>query len=114
MSSLRHHRNGIAWLKLLFALAIVILIVQIYPGVLDDVLWAIDIRNWTRVAWFLVNLAVVGALVAIRFGPEAAHAWRNHRMKAQSERNQRNEIAERKRERNAIEQIKQSRSRRLY
>jgi hypothetical protein len=105
---------GTMALGLLLAVSVIVLIFQLYPTIFDTILWAIDIRNWTRVAWFLANLAVVISLLAIRFGPDAALAWRNRASKSQAERKQREEIAERKQRRDAIEQIKQARSRRLY
>ncbi len=60
-------RSGFAWLELLLALAILALVLQLFPSVWVGTLWALDVRNWPRTVWFAVNCVLLLALVGIRF-----------------------------------------------
>ncbi len=66
----RNKRRGVAWLELLLALAFVALLFQVFPSLWNGLVWAADVRNWSRGVWMGVNVAVVLILFGIRFGPE--------------------------------------------
>jgi hypothetical protein len=63
-------RAGYAWPELLLALAIVALVLQLYPSLWFRALWALDVRNWSQAAWLYFNIAIIFVLVGMRFGPE--------------------------------------------
>lgn len=68
-------RGGFGKLELLLVLAFVSLLFQVFPSLWHGTLWIIDVRNWSRGVWMLLNAAVVFALFAIRFGPDLFHDW---------------------------------------
>jgi len=106
----RSVRSGLAWLELLLAIAILSLILQLFPRLGQ----ALDVRNWTRGVWFLVNGVVVIALILIRFAPDQVLEWQSRRGRTAADR----ETLERQRaareHRESLQRIRQSRKRRLY
>ena len=81
---IRARRSGVAWLEFVLVLAAVSLILQLF---FPSAWWAmVDVRNWSRLTWFLVNLAVVVALVAIRVAPEVRQALAARRADAEKRR----------------------------
>ena len=67
--------SHIPWLELLLLATLLSLVVQLVPELGVRLLAALDMRTWSRTAWFLMNLAVVAALVGFRYGPEWAKDW---------------------------------------
>jgi len=76
------------WLEIALALTSISLVLQLFPAVGTGVLELLDVRNWSRTTWFVVNLGFVGLLVAVRFTPTVrliawyervadAFRWRN-------------------------------------
>jgi hypothetical protein len=110
MTNRRSVRNGLAWLEILLAIAILALILQLFPNLGR----ALDVRNWTRGVWFLVNGLVVIALILIRFAPDQVLEWQSRRGRTAAD----HKILERQRaareHRESLEQIRKARKRRLY
>ena len=75
-------RSGIAWLELLLGLAVLALLLQLFPAAINIV----DVRTWTRVHWFVFNAAAVVALLVARFGPGLLGDWREHRLEVKGNR----------------------------
>jgi hypothetical protein len=104
------NRRGSAWIELLLVIALVSLLLQLCPALVQ----ALDFRSWSRGTWLFVNLVFVLGLAGFRFAPEVLRA-RSDRHKrdtdvaAKLERKQR-AIARRE----SIQRIKESRRRRLY
>lgn len=114
---MNHHRNrrhGVAWLEFLFVLAFAALILQLLPTLAQKFLWALDLRNWSRTSWFIVNLMVVAALLGIRFAPDLLFDYRERSKRKAVERAQAEEVRKKMNEREALERMKESRSRRIY
>ena len=64
------------WLEVALALTSISLVLQLFPAVGTGVLELLDVRNWSRTTWFVVNLGFVGLLLAVRFTPTVrAIAW---------------------------------------
>ena len=90
-------RSSFGWPELLLVLAVVSLILQLF---FPSVWWAIvDVRQWSRPTWFVVNLVVVLTLVGIRLAPEVKQALAGRRAEAEKRR-QRDERKQRAAERN--------------
>ena len=47
---------------LLLAFCGVFLVFCIWPVLFDHVIWLVDVRNWSRMGWFVVNLVVIVVL----------------------------------------------------
>ncbi|HMP06299.1 MAG TPA: hypothetical protein PJ982_08125, partial [Lacipirellulaceae bacterium] len=60
-------RSGL--LEALLALAVVALVLQLFPSLGYGLLRAVDVRQWSRGAWLGLNVAVVFGLFVVRFGP---------------------------------------------
>lgn len=58
------------WLESLLLCALLMLLLQISGSLRSWLLGLIDIRSWSRTAWFVANLLIVTTLIGIRFGPE--------------------------------------------
>ena len=77
-------RSGFAWLELLLVLAGVSFILQVF---FPAAWWAIvDVWQWSRLTWFLVNLGVAVVLVAIRVAPDVRQALAARRAEAEKRR----------------------------
>ena len=53
----------IDWLLLMFCG--VLLAFCIWPVLFDHIIWLIDVRNWSRMGWFVVNLVVIVVLFVL-------------------------------------------------
>ncbi len=101
---------GFAWLELLLALAMVALVLQLFPPLLV----LVDFRNWSRSTWFAMNMVVVLALLTFRFGPDLLSDWRGRQQRLAADREKAEHIETCKVQREAIERVKRSRRRRMY
>ena len=80
-------RSGFAWLELLMVLAGLALVLQLFlPSVWWAMVSSLDVRNWSRLTWFLVNLGVLVALVGIRLAPDARQALAVRKAEAEKRR----------------------------
>ena len=86
-------RHAIAWLELLMVLAIVSLVLQLFPAAWWWLVGIVDVRQWSRWTWFVVNLAVVVLLIAGRLAPDMTEALARRR----AEKAKRRQRGERKR-----------------
>jgi hypothetical protein len=76
MNSKPYNRDGFVRLEVLLVLAFLALFFQVFPSLWSGVLWALDMRNWSRGTWMVLNVVVVVFLFALRFGPELYQEWR--------------------------------------
>jgi hypothetical protein len=114
MSRFRIERRGVAWLELLFLFAVVTLVFQAVPSLWTGILWAVDIRNWSRSTWFAVNLVFVVALVAIRFGPDLYEEWRRRQERRAEARAKQRKQKELQEHRQMLERLQRGRAHRIY
>jgi len=59
----------VPWLEIALVATSISLTLQLFPAVGTGVLELLDVRNWSRTTWFVVNLGFVGLLLAVRFTP---------------------------------------------
>lgn len=99
----RPTRTGVAWLEVLLVLAIVALVLQLFPALWWRLVALVDVRHWSRWTWFFVNLAVVAVLFGVRMAPEWSEAVARRRADKAKRRQQeeRKRRAEERRERAA-------------
>ena len=107
-------RAGFAWPELLLALALVALVLQLFPSLWFGILWALDVRNWPRTVWFAANWVVVFTLVAIRFGPDLYSDWRVRCSRVAIDRAKRQKQQELKEQREMLARTKEAMKRRVY
>jgi hypothetical protein len=76
------------WLEVALVATSISLVLQLFPAVGTALLDLLDVRNWSRSTWFVVNLGFVGLLLIVRFTPTVrliawyeriadAFRWRN-------------------------------------
>ena len=75
-------RNSV-WLEALLMLAIAALLFQLFPSWGSWLLSYIDVRNWSRSTWMIVNISGVVGLLAARFGPELVQSLKDDWLKKQ-------------------------------
>jgi uncharacterized membrane protein YqjE len=114
MKRFRSTRSGFAWLELLLVLAVLVLLFEVFPSLWECTLWALDIRNWPRTAWFAANFVVLFALAAIRFGPDLLDDWRNRRERQAADREKQHKQQELKEQREVLERMQAAQKRRVY
>lgn len=102
------------WLELLLALAVVALVFQLFPGLYHYLLSWVDVRQWSRSNWLVMNVLIVLALVGIRYGPELMDSWRERQARRAKERENQTKQLELKQRREAIERVKAARNRRVW
>jgi hypothetical protein len=77
----------LAKLEVILAIAIVLLVAQVFPGyaraLLDDLWGALDFRVWSTSERIVANLAVVVALLLSRYLPETLRNWHERRIRRQ-------------------------------
>ena len=110
----RYGRRGFAWLEFLLIVTAITLLLQIWPGFGSMLLFAVDVRNWTRGVWFTANSLIVLLLIGIRFGPNILNDWRNRREEAAAEKARLAKAIKKKQEKEALQRLQESRSRRIY
>lgn len=55
------------WLELMLAIAVIGLGLQLVPAAGEAAWQVVDVRHWSRLAWFLLNVGMIGLLLCIRF-----------------------------------------------
>lgn len=108
------HRCGIAWLEILFALAILALLSQLITWSSPRAVSMLDVRHWSRMAWFAFNAAIVIVLLVIRFGPSLREAWCERRARIVDEQEKLKKKEELRRQVEALQRLKEGRPRRIY
>jgi len=107
-------RSGFAWLELLLGLAAIALLFQLFPAILAKLLGVVDLRNWSQLTFFLVNIGVVLALIGVRFGPDWVEDWQERRQQVAKDYIKAEKAKKLKEQREAVERMETSRSRRMY
>ena len=107
-------RSGVAWLELLLGLAAVGLLFQFFPSLFHKLAWAADMRNWSQLTWFVLNVAIVFVLVGVRFGPDLVDDWQGRRQRIAKEHTKAEKVKKLKEQRETLERVKTSRRRRIY
>lgn len=64
-------------MELLLALAMCLLLFQLFPCVPEQILSGLDFRQWSRSTWFLFNAAILILLFAVRIGPALVDHWKS-------------------------------------
>jgi hypothetical protein len=113
MPTLKRPRAGFAWLELLLALALLALVLQLFPALWNGMLWALDVRNWPRTVWFAGTWLVLAVLVGIRFGPDIYTDWRQRRERLATERTKQQKQQALKDERETLARMKEGMKRRV-
>jgi hypothetical protein len=106
-------RVGLACLELLLVLAILALVHQLFPSLWAVAIWAADVRNWPRTIWFAATWMVLIALLAIRFGPDLYHDWRQRRTRFTVKQAQKEKQLRLKEEREILAQRMEAMKRRV-
>jgi hypothetical protein len=113
MNRRRSARFGVAWLELLCALAVLILIFQLFPSIGTATIWGLDVRNWPRSRWFEANGLVLLVLLAVRFGPGVRSSRRVRSERRGIDRTEKLKQRKVKEQREMLERVKEARKRRL-
>jgi hypothetical protein len=100
--------------ELLLVLAVAALLFQLFPPLLSWLNWLIDVRNWTKAVWLWLHVALLGVLLAVRYGPGIAADWRDRQAKRQTDHENKEKQRKLKEERETHERIKDARRRRIY
>ena len=116
MSIDRDARSGFALLELLLVVAIVALILQLFPS-----LWgALDVRTWSRATWVVLNLVVLAGLVVVRHAEpiirsiyDFARYRAANKTKATQEKSKREQNAELEEQRKLYERMREARKRQI-
>ncbi len=108
------NRSGFAWLELLLGLAAIFLLLQMFPSLFQKLIWAVDLRNWSQLTFFLANIGVVLFLVSVRFGPSLAEDWRKRKERLTKEHAKAEKSQELKKQKEIVERMKAGRRRRIY
>ena len=113
MRTIHQHRRGVAWLEILLVLAVLALLFQVFPQLWFNTLWALDVRNWSRAAWFALNIGVVLVLFAIRYAPEVHQQWKQRKSNRVRHRTEDEEQRKLREERELYERMKEARKRQV-
>lgn len=113
MTAKRYNCSGFAWLELLLVLAFLALVIQVFPSAWRSLVWAVDVRNWSRGVWMTLNFGVVLVLFGIRFGPGLLDASRKPRKRVARECEQHEKQLTAKEERELYERMREARKRQV-
>ena len=106
-------RGGFARLELLFCLALVVLLLQMFPSLWGALALAIDVRNWSSGTWMSVNLGIIVLLFGIQFGPVLHTKWREHRTRQAIERDKQDKQRTVNEQRETFERLREARKRQV-
>jgi hypothetical protein len=59
----------VPWLEVAIAINALVLVFLLFPAAWYWLVGALDVRQWSRLTWFIANLIVVIVLLAIRYWP---------------------------------------------
>ncbi len=62
--------NGFPWLAAAAVLAVLTLLIQVFPSLGASFVYALDARHRSRAVWILLNAGIVLVLLGARFGKE--------------------------------------------
>lgn len=63
-------KNGFALLELILVLAIISLLFQLFPSAWWWTVSVLDVRDWSRVTWFVANIVFLTVVVAVHVAPD--------------------------------------------
>jgi hypothetical protein len=75
----RKQPNGSAWTEVVLAMAVVAVVLQLWPSLGKSVIAIADVRSWSRIAWFSANAVIVLTLIGVRFSPGLYARWQERR-----------------------------------
>ena len=106
------------WQEVLLLLAVIVLLMQLFPSLGSGLLALIDPRSWAPTTLFVGNLGMVCVLISIRFGPVALgwyHERSEHRRQIKAKAMER-AMARERRQRSAEmrRRYKEGRDRRIF
>jgi hypothetical protein len=107
-------RRGSAWLELLFAIAVLILIFQVFPGSFDTLVWILNFSNWPRTAWFAINWVILIILASVRFLPGMYRDFKLRQNRKAADHERKEKEKELRKQRETLERLKRGRERRIY
>jgi hypothetical protein len=113
MAAKLFRRANFVKFEVLLVIAIVALLLQVFPAAGKTVLWMLDVRNWPRTVWFWLNFVAVLSLLVMRFGPALVEDWKTRRSRLETEREGRERQRQLKEKRERLEDIRRGRNRRL-
>jgi hypothetical protein len=121
MRRIQKLRQGVAWLEILLALAVLSLVIQLFPGAPLTAARMLDVRNWSSWIWFAVNAILFAIFCGIKYAPYViaqVREDRHRRAAAVVERSKVKGIEDRKREaaekRTFYQRVRESRRRRMW
>jgi hypothetical protein len=90
MRSGKPNDRAVFWTSIGLTVLVCVIFIPLAPIIWTGVLQAalgtvfslLDVREWSRLTWFIVNFAVLALLMGFRFGPNLKRAWKARRAKA--------------------------------
>ena len=109
----RRH-GGRALLEIATAIMVMVLTFQLFPSFWFGLLRTLDVRNWPRGVWIPLNVAILLALIGIRFVPAVICKIRHirERLAIEREKHEKQRLLQDQRE--TLERLRQGRARRIY
>lgn len=107
-------RRAIGRLELLLALSVTVLLFELYPSLWLNILWAVDIRNWSRGIWLFVNAGAIVILIGSRFGPELYDKLRQRGERLAADREKHAKLRATIEQRQLLERVREAQKRRVY
>lgn len=87
-------RNSLPWLELMLGLAIVVLLLQVFPAAAIATRDWLDVRHWSATTWFAANAILFLVLFAIRYGTDILPGFSlRHLFSAEKRRKRREALA---------------------
>lgn len=114
MRSREQGRSGFPWLELFLVIAVLSLVLQLFPTLWRGTVGALDLRNWSRSVWIAANVILLLMLVAIRYLPTMILDWRERRVRKTASQAVLEKQKKMKDQREQIERLRQARKRRIY
>jgi hypothetical protein len=110
----QHVRGAFGRLEILLVVAVLALFFQVFPSLWFGLLRVVDVRNWPRGAWMVVNVAAVLALFGFRFGPDLYRDWQQWQLRRKEEGDRQSKARQLKEQKELFERMKEARKRQIY
>jgi hypothetical protein len=107
-------RHRFAWLEILLVLAIVLVILQVFPSLWFTLVRMLDVRNWSRSFLMILSVGILLVLFGVQFGPHLYQDWQQHRLRLEVERKKEEKQRVLKEQREMFERLQRGRRRRIY
>jgi type VI protein secretion system component VasK len=109
----RSSRVRLRKLEILLILAAGVLLLQLVPS-LPSFIRLLDFRNWSRLTWFVLNVAIVGVLCWVRFARARGAPRRPKRQSRKSSAEDFEKKQKLKEHRELLKRLQDGRKRRIY